>query len=1088
MTLRAAFLTALPTPARPPRPQAPPGRKGPRRCGWLWLLLAVVLLAGAATHSRPPSETGARERYSREMLFQFAEFEVDEEAFELRRAGEPVSIAPLPLKLLVHLLQRHPAVPSKDELMETLWPGTIVSEASLSQAVRAVRVALDEGARADGVIRTVRGRGFGIGVPVHANAPGEQPAPEPARDPLLGREGEMARARESLERSLRGETQLLVLLGEPGIGKTRLAEEIAAEARLAGALVLLGRSLEGDQEPAFWPWVQILRGHAAGAQPGSIASLLGEGAPVVAAVVPEIAARLAAAGVAAEPRVQMEPEQQRFAFFDAVAGFLAALTRERALVLVLDDLHWADDASLLLLEFLAQELPASRLLVVATCRDAALVGHAGLQRTLAAVARGRTDSESLTLSGLDRGAIEALITAQSGAAPESDVLDAVYERSEGNPLFARELSRWLGREAASPGDIPVGVQQVIRHRLRQLPEETRAVLAAASLIGREFRVALLARACDLEPVHVLDAVEPAEHAGIVEPVDGSSGTLRFAHALVRETLEADLSARERAGLHLRVGEALEKLHAAQPERVLSELATHFAAALPVGDPEPAFDYALRAAETDLRLLAFERASRNAGLALRIIDEGGALPGDARGRALRLLADAQFHAGDREAAARTWWQLVEAARRTHDAPALADAAMSLTLANVFTAHSHQETVALLREALDELGAEDSPRRARLLSWLARQVTWTEEADRQDQLTREAVEMARRLDDGETLLDVLGARGSILEHGGADDERLATYQELLELARESTSRIFEADALTLRLQHRIELADAGGVDHDLVVLERLGSELHHPFYQAFAARAAAMRALWRGELEEAEALVERAFAVGQQVDAEHARVVLAAQLTALRRLQGRLGELEAGARDAADQYPMMASFRCALAAIQLEAGNLVDARATFERLAEGGFSEIRPDRPNHALNLALLSEVAAALGDADRALVLEEKLEPLAGRLLTAPNAVSAGCASRYLAALAATRGEAELAEQRFADAIETERRMGATAWLVAALLDRARARAADGRRAEALADVEEAVALAEPRALAGPLAAAQVLRKSLAPRRRQGKRA
>lgn len=1087
MTLRAAFLTSLPTPARPPG--AASGIRG-SFFGRIARFLPVLALLGAclavAIPERAPEQREVARRYAEPVRFDFADFEVDEEVFELRkprgpgRAGEPVSIAPLPLKLLLHLLHQYPAAPSKDELMEALWPGTVVSEASLSQAVRAVRVALGEGARGDGIVQTVRGRGFKIGVPVRIDGRADEPAETISRGPLLGREAELERGRAALDRALQGQPRFLVLLGAPGIGKTRLGEELAAEARRQGALVLMGRGLESDQEPAFWPWVQILRSYSATVESGALGSRLGSGAPDVAAMVPEIAERLPEV----EPRSGMEPEQGRFAFFDAVTAFLARAAHERPIVLVLDDLHQADEASLLLLEFLAQELPPTRLLVVATCRDEAQAPI--LQRALAAISRGSHGSESLTLQGLDRDAIDQLVADCGGEPPSDELLEAVYDRSEGNPLFAREVAQWVasGGGSASAADIPVGVQQVIRHRLGELPAETRSTLAAASVIGREFGIAALASVCEISPGAALESVESAERIGIVEPTSGGSSSLRFAHGLVRETLMADLSTRERADLHLRVARALESLHAAEPERVLPELAAHFAAALPIGDPAAAFDYALRAAEMDLRLLAFEQATRHAELALRIVDESGALPATSRNRVLRLLAGAQFHAGQREAAAITWWSLVESARRTDDAEALADAAMSLALSNVFTAHSHLETVGLLREALDRLGDEDSARRARLLSWLARQVTWTEESDRQDELTRSAVEMARRIGDPETLLDVLGARGSILELGGSDDDRRETYGELLALAQQGSSRAFEADALTLRLQHRIELADASGIDRDLVVLERLGDELHHPFYIAYAARSAAMRALWRGDPTQAEPLVLNAAGLGRKVDAEHAGVAFSAQLMALRRLQGRAGELEAGVREGADRYPMMASFRCALAAIQLEIGAEAQARVSFERLAADGFDEIRPDRPNYALNLALLGEVCAGLGDAERAPALEAKLEPYAGRYLTAPNIVAVGCGSRLLAALAATRGETERAEELFEQALQVERRMGATAWLVATLVERARARAATGDRIAALADLGEAVSNADPLGLVGLTRAAEALRSDLEPARKK----
>jgi DNA-binding winged helix-turn-helix (wHTH) protein/tetratricopeptide (TPR) repeat protein len=1077
MTFRAAFLTALPAPVRRerdcPAPDRLPGRRRLRARirGLLAGLLGLLLLVG-------PNPVGPDERYPHDMQFRFAEFEVDDEAFGLLRDGEPVAIAPLPLKLLLHLLHRYPAAPSKDELMEALWPGTIVSEASLSQAVRAVRVALGEGARGE-VLQTVRGRGFKIGVPVHCDSIAPEAAARPApENPLVGRAPEMDRARLLLEQATGGRPQVLLLSGEPGIGKTRLAEEITAEAQAAGGLVLFGRASEGTQQPAYWMWVQILRAFATGVDTRTLDEMRGPHEAALATIVPELGTQPGAVQPAAEAS-GVDPEIARFGFFDAVASFLSRGARDRLVVLALDDLHWADDASLLLLEFLARELRPARLLIVGTTRDAEIAGRAALQRALAAVARTHLGFENLAIGGLDREAIARLVEAQAGQPPSDAVLDSVWERSEGNPLFAREVARWLAAgDAGRASDMPVGIQQVLRRRLAELPEDTRAALSVAAVVGREFGVRLLSLARGETPAATLGALEPAERAGIVESVGGDAGTLRFGHGLTQETLINDLSSLERARLHLQIADALASLHAAHPERILSELAAHYAAALPVGDPQPAFDYAFRAAETDLRLLAFEQASRDAALALRIADESGVVAAPARNRVLRLLADARFLAGLREEAARTWWELVDSARRSGDGEALADAAMALAMANVFTAHSHQETISLLREALDELGHVDSPRRARLLSWLARQLTWTDESDRQHELTREAVEMARRLDDTETLLDVLGAHGSVLELGGSDSDRRTTYEELLRVARSHGSRAFEADALTLRLQHRIELADTEGIDRDLAVLERLGEDVRHPFYQAFAARAKAMRALWRGD-PDAEQRVDEATAAGQQVDREHAAVVLAAQLTALRRLQGRMGELEAGARNAADQYPMMASFRCGLASIQLEAGNEAAARASFERLAEGGFADVQPDRPNYALNLALLAEVCAALGDVDNAVLLRAKLAPLAGRYLTAPNAVAAGCASRHLASLSALLGEAEESERLFEEALEIEGRMGALPWRVATLLDRARARQARDAAA-ARRDVENAIELARASGLPGPLSAAESLLASFGP--------
>ncbi len=1095
MTLRAAFLTALPAPTRPTVAPPPPARRRRTLGRTLRLLLGVVVAAallplghavsiaephagGAPPRAEIRGESAASQRYLAAMRYRFGGFEADPEAFELRRSGAAVALAPLPMKLLLHLLERHPAAPTREELMQTLWPDTAVSDASLAQAVRAVRSALADAGGADDVIRTVRGRGFKIGVPVQTEAPLPE-APDEVEEPLFGRGPELAQGTAAIDAALAGTPRFVVLIGEPGIGKTRLAERLARIARERGARVLQGRGHEGDREPAFWPFVQIVRDAASGLETPELLQCLGTSAAEIAAVVPEIADRLVGVKPATTPS-DVDPEQARFAFFDGVTRFLARVAAKRPLALLVDDLHWADPGSLRLLEFFVQELPPSPILLVTTTRNVEMDPPAGLQAALAALARSPFGGLSLALDGLGREDLAQLVAAEVGQPPSPALLDAVVARTDGNPLFAREVAQWVADDDAGGAgpEIPAAVQQVIRHRLASLDDDSLAILGAAATVGREFDLGLVARALDRPADDVLAALEPAERARIVGPGAAGVATLRFSHALVRETLLADLSTRERVRLHARVGAALEALHAAHPERVLSELARHFAAALPVSDANVAFGYAARAAETNLRLLAFEQAAEDAELALTIADQAVGLAPEARSRVLRLLADAQFRAGRREQAAGTWWRLVAAARRLDDPEALADSAMSLAFANVFTAHSHEETIGLLREALDRLGPADGIRRARLLSWLARQITWTEEADRQDQLTREAVEMARRLGDEPTLLDVLGARGSILELGGDDEDREATCTELLELARRRGSRVFEADALTLRLQHRIELADARGIDRDLDVCERLARDLRHPFYIAHAARARAMRALWRGDLQEAEGLVQHAFELGQRVDPEHAAVALSAQLGALRRLQGRVGELEAGAREAADRYPMMASFRCGLAAIELETGNEAAARRTFESLARGGFPEIRPDRPNHGLNLALASEVCAQLGQVEHARTLVTLLEPFAGRYLTAPNVVAAGTASRHLGALHGALGAFDLAEAHFETALDIERGMAADAWLAATHVDHARVRLAAGEAQAARASLDEALAIATRKALVGLAAAANRLTAEL----------
>ena len=381
-----------------------------------------------------------------------------------------------------------------------------------------------------------------------------------------------------------GRGRVVLVAGEPGIGKTRLAEEAARRAAAAGMGVAWGRCHEGDGAPALWPWAQVVRQLAADLAPGQLAAMLGPSAAWLGQLLPELAETPPPAG----PQPVADLGAARFQLNQAVAGLLRRLAEARPLLVVVDDLHWADVPSLSLLAFLAAELKDTRLVVVGTYRDVEVTGGQPLAETLGALAR-EPVVERIPLGGLDRAGVAALIGRTIGTRPAEPLVQAVADRCGGNPFFITELLRLLQSErrlaapdaaAAARRDIPAGVRDVLRARLARLPAQTSTVLMVAAVAGREFDLDLVEAVTGLEDEAALDAAEAAVLAGLVLEDDRAAGRYRFAHALVRETIYEGISRARRARLHARVADALVAVRGAEPEPA-AEMAYHCWQATPV---------------------------------------------------------------------------------------------------------------------------------------------------------------------------------------------------------------------------------------------------------------------------------------------------------------------------------------------------------------------------------------------------------------------------------------------------------------------------------------------------------------------------
>lgn len=431
---------------------------------------------------------------------------------------------------------------------------------------------------------------------------------------FVGRQREMGELKAGLEDALSGRGRLMTLVGEPGIGKTRTSQELATYATLRGAQVLWGRCYDSQGVPPYWPWVQAIRSYVQERDTEDLRSVMGSGASDIAEIVGDVRSKL---GDLEKPQ-DLDPEQARFRLFDSTTNFFRTSSRNQPIVLFLDDLHWADKPSLLLLEFMARELGGSRLLVVGTYRDVELSRQHPLAETLGELTRERLFQRVL-LRGLVKEDIGRFIEVTTNVSPPDQLVESVYTQTEGNPLFVTEVVRLLVQEGELAPErinerdswsvrIPEGVREVIGRRLNRLSDHCNQILTTASVIGREFELQqLLQLTEDVTQDRLLELIEEALASRVIEEMPQTVGRYQFTHALIQETLSEELSITRKVRLHGQVAQGLEELYGANVNQYASELAFHYAQAETVLGPQKLIHFASIAGQQSLEAFAFEEA-------------------------------------------------------------------------------------------------------------------------------------------------------------------------------------------------------------------------------------------------------------------------------------------------------------------------------------------------------------------------------------------------------------------------------------------------------------------------------------------------
>jgi predicted ATPase/DNA-binding CsgD family transcriptional regulator len=870
---------------------------------------------------------------------------------------------------------------------------------------------------------------------------------------FVGRQREMDMLRTTLEDALAGQGRLVMLGGEPGIGKTRTAHELATIAVQQGGQVLWGRCYEEHGAPPYWPWVQSIRAYVHESKLPQLRVDMGRGAAAIAEIVPDVQERLP--GLKPLPHLE-EPDQARFRLFDAITGFLLKAAHRQPVVLILDNLHWADRPSLLLLEFVAREIAAARLLVVGTYRDVELSRQHHLFHTLGELTR-EPLFRRLLLGGLSREDIDRFMALATGIAPPQAILEAVYRQTEGNPLFITEVVRLLVQEGiftqegiskfhmlsgATRGTVPPsseqdvrvripdGVREVIGRRLNRLSERCIQTLTIAAVVGREFRLEELACLVSDSPQEdVLAILEEAEQARIIEGLPGALGHYQFSHALIRETLYDELTAARQMRLHAHIARALEAHYRASLASHVARLAHHFFAAGQMAEAGKAVNYAMQAGARAMAMLAYEEAVRYYEMALQRVERRE--PGERERHCQLLIALGEAHtkAGEMSQAIEVLRQAAESARQLGSPESLAHAAMSFEEATWRPGLPGGAAVHLLEMALEALGEQDSVLRARVLSSLARALVFAGTQERGMAVGRAAIEMARRIGDTSALLVALKAVlhtavGPALLH-----ERLAYATEMLHIAQQTQEIEKAIQGYFWRIICLLEIGDIPTVAAEVEALTQLAEELKQPFYQYLALTLRIMRLLLEGKWQAAEQIASQSLMVGRRLRGQDPTGTFGIQMFTIRREQGRLREIEPVLRSFVQRHSLASAWRPGLALLYSELGLEQEARDVFESLAADDFTGI-PRDALWASCIAYLAEVCAFLRDAPRAATLCQLLLPYAKRsIMAGGHTACLGSASHYLGLLAATMSRWEEAEAHFQDALGMHIKMGAKPWLV-----------------------------------------------------------
>ena len=831
---------------------------------------------------------------------------------------------------------------------------------------------------------------------------------ESARERVFGRDAELERIASIVDAPGPGAHAPVFVSGSAGIGKTSVVR--AALARSDGtAIVAWGTCWHGEGAPGFWPWLQAFDDVSRSIGTGAAVDAAGRDRELLSVLVRDLGPR----------HESTDPGWNRILLLEAARRWLEAIAATRAVVVVLDDLQWADPSSIELLGHVIATPTQTRLTVIGTYRHDEL-GDAVRLRLAEMVAR----CDHVHLDGLGIDDVEQLMTSISGREVAPEVVRDLHRRTGGHPLFVRELARLT--DAGSGSTLPTAVTGVVERRLELLPDGTRRVLDASSVLGNQLLPDVLATvtACSLGTM--MELLDPAVQAGILQR--SASGEVRFSHDLFRETLSAALSPTARTTLHSQIGQALEARLATGAPGTPGEVAEHFARSITVSGTDPAVRWARRAAADERRRSAFgEAAAHLRRLRLAAANAGTPI---APGLLVELLideADSQARSGDPQAAREV---LDTAERIAPDPAAQADVALAVQRLGAKFTTPRDAVIGQLTAALHAVTGLDLARQARVTAALARELRHSVDEDRAraGPLSEQALELGRQADDDETLAACLLARHDALWRPGTGSERARLAQEIAAVGARlgDTDRL--AEGLILEANGLLESGSAGFRR----VLDRwfglLGSRAEPRDRYMVLTRRAAL-ALLDGDGDAARDLMGEAAAAGEVIHEPDTGNVLMSQRVALARVLDDSDELRRLAHDAVEWWtgaPVLA--HAVAAGAYASAGDLGDAAREIAMVTEAGGLANEGSYLRSVL-IGHLAEAAVALGRVELCRELFDEIEPLAGDCGVNGAVVAFAGPFAYPAAiLARSLGDGERARRYARQSLDIAERIGARSWV------------------------------------------------------------